>query len=417
MINSLDELCVVSWPEAIAIGRSLPAAMVDRLHVDRGELKRLDPLQLMDLEPARGPQVVWVITESSDADEQMFELLDHLGDHHVPTLLTRVDESLPDGSQHHTGALIASPTLPIESIALMLQTLHSQGESIRMMQRELSITRRHHGGLRGQMDKLDEELRLAARVQQEFMPATLPSLRGVEIRVMFRPAGYVSGDVYDVQRLDEDHICMWIADVVGHGVPAALLTMFVKAALPTREVDHHSYRIVPPDEALARLNTEMIARTTGQSRFATACCAILNCKTNELQVARAGHPHPLILRADGGIEYLEPQGPLLGVFDDEDFELRRYQLQPGDRFMIYSDGFETAFAEDDQHDITRYRTEFAKLTEATPGQAMRMIEHIVDAQPGSLHQVDDLTVVMAGVTRDPADAPAETVTPGASTAR
>lgn len=396
-MNSLDDLCVVSWPEQIAIGRSLPSALVEQLGLRTGSLRRLSPAELMQIDPARSPLVVWVISDKHYDDEAMFELLDHLGNHHIPTILTRANEDLPEVSLYHTGALIASPKLPMSELAMIVRALHSQGESLRLMQRELSITRRHHGGLRGQMDKLDEELRLAARVQQEFLPEKLPSLHGVEVQVMFRPAGYVSGDVYDVQRLDEDHIGLWIADVVGHGVPAALLTMFVKAALPTKEIDHRGYRIIPPDESLKRLNDEMIARATGQSRFATACYALLNCRTGKLQVSRAGHPHPLILRADGQVEYLEPEGPLLGVFEDEPFELQCYQMHPGDRFMIYSDGFETCFAENDTHDTTRYRDEFARLGDASPQQAMRMIQQIIDAQPGSLHQVDDLTVVMAGV--------------------
>ncbi len=396
-MQRLDDLCVVCWPGAAKLGEALPAALIDHLECRDHRLTTLTPRQLLDADLRRGPMVVWLIVGDRHEDDLFFEALDHLAVAQVPTMLTRAGEELASGVTYNGTTVIVPPDLDAHAIALTWRCLHSQSETIRNLQRELSITRRHHGGLRGQMDKLDEELRLAARVQQEFLPTALPQVGDVQVEVMFRPATYVSGDVYDVQRLDEDHIGLWIADVVGHGVPAALLTMFVKAALPTKEIGPDGYRIVPPDEALARLNDEMVSRATGQARFATACYAVLNCRNHRVQVARAGHPHPLILRDSGEVEYLEPDGPLLGVFADEQFDLMTYQMHRGDRFMIHSDGFETCFADGEQHDTTRYRQEFAKLGRCGPTQAIEKLCRVVDDQPGSLHQVDDLTVVMAGV--------------------
>src|SRR5947207_11229487 len=97
------------------------------------------------------------------------------------------------------------------------------------------------------MHRLDEELRLAARVQQDFLPKSLPSVGDVRFQYLFRPAGHVSGDLYDVMRLDETHVGFYMADAVGHGMPAALLTMFLKQALTTKEIFPGGYRLLPPN--------------------------------------------------------------------------------------------------------------------------------------------------------------------------
>ena len=78
------------------------------------------------------------------------------------------------------------------------------------------------------MTRLDEELRLAAKLQQDFLPKQLPQVGPIHFHSLFRPAGYVSGDLYDVMRLDEKRVGFFPVDAVGHGMPAALLTMFIK---------------------------------------------------------------------------------------------------------------------------------------------------------------------------------------------
>jgi sigma-B regulation protein RsbU (phosphoserine phosphatase) len=316
---------------------------------------------------------------------------------HLPTLLTRTGETHAAGAVFQAGAVVAPPETDGPGLGLILRALLSQAETLQQLKAELSITRRHHGGLRGEMNKLDEELRLAAQVQREFLPAELPRIGHVSVSVMFSPAGYVSGDIYDVFRLDEEHIGFWLADVAGHGVPAALMTMFVKRALPTKETAGHSYRLIPPDEAMVRLNREMVNRAAGNVRFATACYAVVNCRTQELQIARAGHPLPMLLKAGGGTVELDVDGPLLGVFDDAEFELHRRILEPGDRLLIYSDGFEGAFIGDDPADRRGYRKVFANLREPDPAEAVRELEAAVEREPGSLHQEDDLTVLMLDV--------------------
>ena len=105
--------------------------------------------------------------------------------------------------------------------------------------------------------QIDDEMELARRIQQSMLPQTLPDLPPVRFGVYYRPCGRVGGDFYDVFRLDEDHVGFYIADVCGHGVPAALMTIFLKKAVPTKDIFGKDYRLIPPGEVLKRLNREI----------------------------------------------------------------------------------------------------------------------------------------------------------------
>src|SRR5215213_1476021 len=118
------------------------------------------------------------------------------------------------------------------------------------LQRELEELRQRDVVLKTSITRMDQELKLAARVQQDFLPRALPKVSGVSFSSLYRPAGFVSGDLYDVMRLDESHVGIYMADAVGHGMPAALLSMFLKNALVTKEILAGGYRLLTPAEAL-----------------------------------------------------------------------------------------------------------------------------------------------------------------------
>jgi len=399
-----DVVLMICTPGAEPLGRTIAQRVVDGWpEADRPELSITTIDELPD-DPLSGLcPIIWLV-DAGCTDPPLGETLERLATLNAPTMLTREGERHPPGTCYQPGVVLAPPDLDAAALRALVRTLISQAQNVACLRQELYLTQRHQGGLRGQINKLDEELRLAAQVQHEFLPSEVPRVGDVDVQVLFRPASYVSGDIYDVQRLDEQHIGMWIADVVGHGVPAALLTMFVRRALPTKEITADSYRLIAPDEALARLNHEMSTRAADKIRFATACYAVINCFTHEMQLARAGHPYPMLLRASGRTEMLKPDGPLLGVFPEDHFECRTYQIEPGDRLLLYSDGFETAFGDGESHDLARYRREFARLRTGTPEQAIAHLDQLISAQPGSLHQADDLTVVMASAAPTRTDA-------------
>ncbi|MEO0587391.1 MAG: PP2C family protein-serine/threonine phosphatase [Planctomycetota bacterium] len=388
------------------------AALAEGTHdgLDRATLEvRSAGARLSDL---AGVRAAWLIVTGDD--ERGDERLAELDEAHVPTLVSADDSSITAGG----GAVWLPADADEQAIAATLRALWVQGSTVEVLRAEVKLLRLHQTGMADQIGKIDEELRLAAQLQKEFLPESVPEVGDCRFGVLWRPAGYVSGDIYDVERLDEKHIGIFLADAVGHGVPAALMTMFIKRSLRTKEVGPDGYRIVEPGEALARLNTDMAERQTGKVRFATAVYGVLNTETRVLRIARAGHPFPMWLKADGTTEMLEPDGGLLGVFPEDTFEQSEITLGQGDRLLIYSDGFEMAFPDENtgkgkaEHKRSianeRYTEEFEDLRIGTPIRALHRLETRLEQQAGSLNQQDDLTVVCLGIGTDAIE-PAATI--------
>ncbi|MEM6315675.1 MAG: PP2C family protein-serine/threonine phosphatase, partial [Planctomycetota bacterium] len=244
-----------------------------------------------------------------------------------------------------------------------------------------------------QIGQMDEEMRLAAKLQRDFLPKQLPQIGPISTHVLFRPAGYVSGDFYDAMRLDERHIGLYLADAVGHGTPAALLTMFMKNALLTKRIQGKHYELVPTCETMCRLNETLIEQNLTLSCFATAVFGRLDTQSREFVFSRGGHPFPIRITADGDIQHLEADGSLLGIMPEEEFPEARVQLEPGDRLILYSDGVEVAFADGAPGDM-RYWFEFIESQRYRPAdQILKAIDAKLQESSGSLAAKDDLTVL------------------------
>src|ERR1043166_4911798 len=169
--------------------------------------------------------------------------------------------------------------------------------------------------------QMDLELDLARRLQESFLPRSLPQVPRVKFAVKYQPASRVGGDFYDVFRLDENHVAFYVADAMGHGVPASLLTIFVKQGVKAKEITGQTYRLVPPNEVLFKLNRDLVTQHIPDLPFITMAYVILNFTDGTLQFSRAGHPYPLYIPKEGPPALWQMEGSLLGVFDT------KYRLQ------------------------------------------------------------------------------------------
>lgn len=264
---------------------------------------------------------------------------------------------------------------------------------ISALQVEIDLLRRRDDTLNSYMSRMDEEMRLAARLQQDFLPKQLPQLGRVHFHTLFRPAGYVSGDLYDVMRLDETHVGFYMADAVGHGLPAALLTMFIKNALVTKQIGPTGYKLLAPSQSMARLNEALISANLSYATFATAIYGYIDTTTHTVCFSRGGHPNPIVLRKDGTVEHTDSEGPLLGIFPDEPFSDCRVQLNAGDRLLLYSDGVEVAFCESEKVDPTLWIEEIRKRSLLPAKQLIQELADRMDGNTGSLAPKDDLTII------------------------
>jgi serine phosphatase RsbU (regulator of sigma subunit) len=295
------------------------------------------------------------------------------------------------GVDHH--AQFAAATRDVAgSIVAIAENAQREIDALRA---ELNMLRRRDETLNVYFNRIDEELRLAARLQQDFLPKALPQVGPVRFHTLYRPAGYVSGDLYDVTRLDERHVGFYMADAVGHGVPAALLTMFIKQALITKEISAGGYRLLPPGESLARLNQTMLGQNLEHATFATALYGVIDVATCEVTLARAGHPAPMVMRAGavGSIEPVQPDGGLLGVFPEEVYTPATVRLSAGDRLLVYTDGIEIAFGGENL-DTDRWRRELSARSHLNAEGLLHDFARQLDASTGSLAPKDDVTAIV-----------------------
>ncbi len=242
-------------------------------------------------------------------------------------------------------------------------------------------------------DNLAEQLRLAGLVQQDFLPTRIPNTEQVHWATLFLPAEWVSGDIYDVVRIDEQHIGFYVADVVGHGMPAALLTIFLKQALVMRETIGNSYRVFSPAEVVKNLNVRMAAQKLSGYQFATCCYCLLNTRTLQLTYARAGHPYPILIRRGQPPEQLEVRGSLLGIFEQAEYVQQTIQLQPGDKLLLYSDGAEPFIGKFDDKGHFNFGDEFHKTKDLSIADIVEALDTRVQRQELEPSEVDDITVV------------------------
>jgi sigma-B regulation protein RsbU (phosphoserine phosphatase) len=186
---------------------------------------------------------------------------------------------------------------------------------------------------------LDREMHSVGELQRSLLPAEAPGLPGWGIAVHYSPSARAGGDYYDFLPLSEGRAGICVADAAGHGAPAAVVMAMTRVLLrnaPGAGAGGHP--AAGPGHLLTTLNSQL-RRALPDARFVTACYAVLE-PSGGLAWALAGHPPPLLLRAEG--EPAEPlgtdAGPPLGLFDDARFECRSTRLGPGDTLVFYTDG-------------------------------------------------------------------------------
>jgi sigma-B regulation protein RsbU (phosphoserine phosphatase) len=243
------------------------------------------------------------------------------------------------------------------------------------------------------VDNLTEQLRMAGLVQRDFLPAQLPNCAEVQWATVFLPAEWVSGDIFDVARIDEQHIGFYVADAVGHAMPAALLTIFVKQALVMRETLQNNYRIFSPADVMKNLNLRMSGQKLSGYQFATCCYCLLNIKTLQLTFARAGHPYPVLIRPGQMPEQLEVRGSLLGVFEHAEYVQSTTQLQRGDKLLLYSDGVESFIGRFDDQAGFRFNEEFCDMKDLSIREITDKLTELALNRESEPFDVDDITVV------------------------
>ena len=231
----------------------------------------------------------------------------------------------------------------------------------------------------------------ARAIQQGFIPKDIPQLAGYEIAGAWQPARVVGGDYYDVLDFGAGTIGVCIADVAGKGMPAALLMSNLQAAV--RGLASPS---LLPETLCDRLNS-LICRNIASDRFITLFYAELAGPSRQLRYANAGHNAPIVAHRDGTHHRLQEGGGVLGVFESQTYSTGSFELLPGDRLLLFTDGVtEACNADSEEFGETRLIRLLQENYAASVQELQRKILDAAGEFCGGNWQ-DDATLILIAV--------------------
>jgi sigma-B regulation protein RsbU (phosphoserine phosphatase) len=212
---------------------------------------------------------------------------------------------------------------------------------IRRLTRDLMTANQE---LRNKQARLDEDLQAAARIQRSLIPPGPPRIAGVRVAWRFTPCERIGGDIFNLYPLDNRHLALYVVDVSGHGVPAAMVTVSLSQSM-SPQAGYLVQRGSPPGASAAvRPPAQVLSMLDGEypierfDRYFTMCYAVLDCIDGGLRYSVAGHPPPVLVRADGSLEVLRAGGTIIGIGAPIPFEEEELTLGAGDWLFLHTDG-------------------------------------------------------------------------------
>jgi len=241
-------------------------------------------------------------------------------------------------------------------------------------------------------ERLEGELKMGSRIQSGMLPHEFPPFpdrKDFDIFASMKPAKEVGGDFYDYFFIDDDHLCMVIADVSGKGVPAALFMMVSKAVIQSV-----GGMCKTPAEILNKAN-ETICANNQEEMFVTVWIGILELSTGKLTAANAGHEYPAIKQPGEKFELLnDDHGFVVGGMKGVKYKEYEVQLKPGAKIFVYTDGIaEATDANNEQFGTERMIEALNKNQEAKPEEVLEEVNSAVADFVKEAEQFDDMTML------------------------
>ena len=226
----------------------------------------------------------------------------------------------------------------------------SAGERIVRMERELTTKNRLIEAtleeLQALYDSVDKDLVEAKKLQDSLVAERFRDFGRAQVSLLLRSSGHVGGDLVGMFPIREGRVGLYSIDVSGHGISSALMTARLAGYLSATSLDQNvalfadgtgSYAMRPPGEAIAALNRLFLDELETEHYF-TMLLAEVDLETGHVRMAQAGHPHPIVQRADGTTEIIGQGGLPVGLVDGAEYQEFETVLSPGDRMMVHSDG-------------------------------------------------------------------------------
>ncbi len=242
-----------------------------------------------------------------------------------------------------------------------------------------------------QLLAINNELEMAREIQLAILPSESPKIKGLDIAARYLPMSSVAGDFYDFIIVDEQHVGILVADVSGHGLPAALIASMLQVSLAA-QFAHAS----EPGRVLAGLNRALCGKFA--RHFVTAAYVFVDMEKNSVSYAGAGHP-PLLLRrgSTGSTSEVSENGLLLGHFPKEIYSSVQISVEPGDKAILYTDGIlETSDLSEEMLGVDRFKRFLGDNQAVGAGQlADSLLDELSrwSGHPKGEGQQDDITLL------------------------
>ena len=262
-------------------------------------------------------------------------------------------------------------------------------EELRLKNQELETL---NSRIQSRNVEIENELDIASNLQKCLFPVSLPSVRDFSFYLKFRPVEKISGDFFDFLVFGERLFSIIFADVSGHGVPAALYSAMVKAAILSVAEKRRDSR---PSEFVEEINRFLISAQKKMSyNYVTLFYGLFDTEKKTLSYCNAGIPAPILIRESKELVHLEPNGPFVGIFNASEYRQAELPLESGDKLLFFTDGiFECTNAHDK---IMGQRILIEMIQKLQHNDMKQMIEQLyteVQHYCGELKPADDITLL------------------------
>ena len=260
------------------------------------------------------------------------------------------------------------------------------------MEKDIKARLKEIRSINAEKERINTELSLANRIQKSMLPGIFPAFperKEFDIFACMRTAKAVGGDFYDFFLIDENHLCLVMADVSGKGIPAALFMMASKIIL-----DSCAMLGKTPAEILSKTN-QAISSKNAEEMFVTVWLGILDISTGELTAANAGHEYPMLMQSDGKFEpVLDKHGLFIGAIDGAKYTEYTLKLQPGAKLFLYTDGVtEATNADGEMFGTDRTVAALNTYADSAARELLHNMQNSIDSFVKEAEQLDDIAML------------------------